>query len=121
MNKARAEGAERPDVVITTADWLPGYEIVEVLGEVFGLAVRSRHIGSQMAAGFKSIVGGELRGMTQQLGNSRTQGIDRMVEAAHGKGANAIVAMRFDNSSMGTWSEVCAYGTAVRVRRAVSD
>ena len=105
-------------MLITTANDLPGYEVVETLGEVFGLTVRSRNIGSQLGAGLKSLVGGELKGMTKALADSRQQVIDRMVEEAQAKGADAIVAMRFDTSEMGSnWTEICAYGTAVRTRR----
>jgi uncharacterized protein YbjQ (UPF0145 family) len=106
-------------VLITTANDLPGYEVTETLGEVFGLTVRSRNIGSQLGAGLKSILGGELKGMTKALVDSRQQVIERMVEEAQSKGADAIVAMRFDTSEMGTnWTEICAYGTAVRARKA---
>jgi len=95
------------------------YVVDEVLGEVFGLTVRSRNIGSQIGAGLKSLVGGELKGMTKSLADSRQQVIDRMVEEAEAKGGNAILAMRFDTSDMGSnWTEICAYGTAVRVRKA---
>jgi uncharacterized protein YbjQ (UPF0145 family) len=105
-------------MLITTANDLPGYEIVETLGEVFGLTVRSRNIGSQFGAGLKSILGGELKGMTKALVDSREQVIGRMVEEAQAKGGDAIVAMRFDTSEMGTnWTEICAYGTAVRARK----
>ena len=106
-------------VLIATTNELPGYVVDEVLGEVFGLTVRSRNIGSQLGAGLKSILGGELKGMTKALADSRQQVIDRMVEEAERKGGNAIVAMRFDTSEMGSnWTEICAYGTAVRTRRA---
>src|SRR5919205_1799383 len=106
-------------MLITTANEIPGYEIDEVYGEVFGLTVRSRNAFSQLGAGLKSIVGGELKGMTKSLADSRQQVIDRMVEEAEAKGANAIVGMRFDTSEMGSnWTEICAYGTAVRVRKA---
>jgi uncharacterized protein YbjQ (UPF0145 family) len=106
-------------MLITTANDLPGYEITETLGEVFGLTVRSRNVGSQIGAGFKSLVGGELKGMTKALVDSRLQVIERMVEEAQSKGADAIVAMRFDTSEMGgNWTEICAYGTAVRARKA---
>jgi uncharacterized protein YbjQ (UPF0145 family) len=106
-------------MLITTANDLPGYEIVETLGEVFGLTVRSRNIGSQFGAGLKSILGGELKGMTKALVDSRQQVIERMVGEAEAKGANAIIAMRFDTSEMGSnWTEICAYGTAVRARKA---
>jgi uncharacterized protein YbjQ (UPF0145 family) len=105
-------------VLITTMNDIPGYEVDEVFGEVFGLTVRSRHLGSQIGAGLKSIVGGELRGMTKALVESRQQVVDRMVEEAEAKGANAIIAMRFDTSEMGgNWTEICAYGTAVTVRK----
>jgi uncharacterized protein YbjQ (UPF0145 family) len=105
-------------VLITTTNDLPGYEIEEVLGEVFGLTVRSRNVGSQLGAGLKSIMGGELRGMTKALVESREQVIERMVAEAEGRGGNAVLAMRFDTSEMGgTWTEICAYGTAVRVRK----
>src|SRR5437870_9267370 len=105
-------------MLISTTNELAGYEISEVLGEVMGLTVRSRNIGSQLGAGLKSILGGELKGMTKALSESREQVIQRMVEEAEAKGANAIVAMRFDTSEMGAnWTEICAYGTAVRVRK----
>ena len=105
-------------MIITTANDLPGYEIVETLGEVFGLTVRSRNIGSQFGAGLKSILGGELKGMTKALVDSRQQVTERMVEEAEAKGANAIIAMRFDTSEMGqNWTEICAYGTAVKIRK----
>jgi uncharacterized protein YbjQ (UPF0145 family) len=106
-------------MIITTMNDIPGYEIEEVFGEVFGLTVRSRNLGSQIGASFKSIVGGELKGMTQALVDSRRQVTARMVEEAEAKGANAIIAMRFDTSEMGpNWTEICAYGTAVRARKA---
>ena len=106
-------------MIITTMNDLPGYEIDEVLGEVFGLTVRSRNLGSQIGATLKSLVGGELRGMTKMLAEGREEAIQRLVEEAEAKGANAVVAMRFDTSELGTtWTEICAYGTAVRIRPA---
>ena len=96
---------------------LPGYEVTEVLGEVFGITVRSRNVGSQLGAGFKSLVGGELRGMTKTLAESRTEAQNRLSEAAEAKGGEAVLAMRFDASEFGAGQEICAYGTAVRVRR----
>ena len=105
-------------MIITTMNDIPGYEIDEVFGEVMGLTVRSRNLGSQIGAGLKSIVGGELKGMTTALIDSRKQVMERMVEEAEATGANAIVAMRFDTSDMGgNWTEICAYGTAVRVHK----
>jgi uncharacterized protein YbjQ (UPF0145 family) len=106
-------------MLITTANDLPGFEITETLGEVFGLTVRSRNVGSQLGAGLKSLMGGELKGMTKALVDSREQVIERMVEEAEAKGGDAIVAMRFDTSDMGSnWTEICAYGTAVKARKA---
>jgi uncharacterized protein YbjQ (UPF0145 family) len=105
-------------MIITTMNDLPGYEIEEVLGEVFGLTVRSRNLGSQIGAGLKSLVGGELKGMTKMLGEGRTHAQERLVEAAEEKGANAVIAFRFDTSELGgTWTEICAYGTAVRTTK----
>jgi uncharacterized protein YbjQ (UPF0145 family) len=106
-------------MVISTMNELPGYKIEEVYGEVFGLTVRSRNLGSQIGAGLKSLVGGELRGMTKMLAEGRQHATDRLVEEAEAKGANAIIAFRFDTSELGsTWTEICAYGTAVRARKA---
>jgi uncharacterized protein YbjQ (UPF0145 family) len=101
-------------LVVTTFD-IPGWEIRRVYGEVFGLTVRSRNAFSQFGAGLKSIVGGELKGMTTNLINSRNEVMGRMIDEARNQGANAVVGMRFDTSEMGdTWTELCAYGTAVQ-------
>jgi uncharacterized protein YbjQ (UPF0145 family) len=106
-------------MLITTMNDVPGHEITDVYGEVFGLTVRSRNIGSQIGAGLKSIIGGELGGMTKMLAEGRQEAIARLTEEAESKGANAVVAMRFDTSELGsTWTEICAYGTACRVARA---
>ena len=105
-------------MIISTMNDLPGYEIEEVLGEVFGLTVRSRNVGSQIGASLKSLVGGELKGMTKMLSEGRVHAQERLVEEATGRGANAILAFRFDTSELGTtWTEICAYGTAVRARK----
>jgi len=106
-------------MLIATTNDLPGRQVVEVLGEVMGLTVRSRNLGSQIGASFKSLVGGELKGMTKALVDSRHEVIERMVAEAEEKGADAILAMRFDTSEMGpNWTEICAYGTAVRTQAA---
>ncbi|HXB16216.1 MAG TPA: YbjQ family protein [Solirubrobacteraceae bacterium] len=105
-------------MIITTTNELPGYRIDEVLGEVFGLTVRSRNIGSQIGAGFKSIVGGELKGMTKMLAEGRIHAQERLEEEAGARGADAVLAFRFDTSELGgTWTEICAYGTAVRATK----
>jgi uncharacterized protein YbjQ (UPF0145 family) len=106
-------------VIITTMNDLPGYTIDEVLGEVFGLTVRSRNIGSQIGATLKSLGGGELKGMTKMLAEGREHATQRVVDEAEGKGADAIIAFRFDTSELGTtWTEICAYGTAVKATKA---
>jgi uncharacterized protein YbjQ (UPF0145 family) len=105
-------------MLISTMNDIPGYEVTEVLGEVFGLTVRSRNIGSQLGATLKSLAGGELKGMTKNLAASREDVIARMVEEAQAKGADAVLAFRFDTSEIGgIWTEICAYGTAVKTRK----
>jgi uncharacterized protein YbjQ (UPF0145 family) len=104
-------------VIISTMNDLPGYEIEEVLGEVFGLTVRSRNVGSQIGASLKSLAGGELKGTTKMLAEGREHATERLIEEAESKGADAILAFRFDTSELGTtWTEVCAYGTAVKAQ-----
>jgi uncharacterized protein YbjQ (UPF0145 family) len=105
-------------VIISTMNELPGFTIDEVLGEVFGLTVRSRNVGSQVGASLKSLVGGELKGMTKMLAEGREHATQRLVEEAEAKGGNAVIAFRFDTSELGsTWTEICAYGTAVKVTK----
>jgi uncharacterized protein YbjQ (UPF0145 family) len=101
-------------VLVVTSNDIPGWEIQRVCGEVFGLTVRSRNVFSQFGAGLKSLAGGELKGMTENLINSRNEVMGRMLDSARTRGGNAVVCMRFDTSEMGdTWTEICAYGTAV--------
>jgi uncharacterized protein YbjQ (UPF0145 family) len=105
-------------MLISTMNDLPGHRIEDVQGEVFGLTVRSRHVGSQLGAAAKSLLGGELKGMTKMLAEGRQDATQRLVEEAERKGANAVVAFRFDTSELGgTWTEICAYGTAVRATK----
>ena len=108
-------------LVVTTND-IPGWQIQRVCGEVFGLTVRSRNAFSQIGAGFKSMFGGELQGMTKNLVDSRNEVMARMLEHARSKGGNAVVAMRFDTAEMGdVWTELCAYGTAVVAAPVLAD
>jgi len=108
--------AQPPQVLVSTMNDVPGYEVARVYGEVFGLTVRSRNVGSQIGAGFKALAGGELKGMTKNLVASRHEVMARMVQEALDRGANAVLAMRFDTSEMGgNWTEICAYGTAVTI------
>ena len=105
-------------MIVTTMNDIPGYTVDEVYGEVMGLTVRSRNVGSQIGASFKSLVGGELKGMTKMLAEGRQHATERLVQEAESKGANAVIAFRFDTSELGsTWTEICAYGTAVRATR----
>src|SRR5215813_8269619 len=101
------------DLLISTMNDLPGYEVVAVHGEVCGLVVRARNVFSNLGASFRTIFGGEARGYTQLLSDSREQAIERLRTAARSKGANAVLAMRFDcNEIANLMSEVAAYGTA---------
>jgi uncharacterized protein YbjQ (UPF0145 family) len=100
-------------VLIVTTNDIPGREIQRVCGEVFGLTVRSRNASAQFGAGFKSMFGGELQGVTKNLAESRNEAMGRLITEARNRGGNAIVAMRFDTTEIGdVWTEICAYGTA---------
>ncbi|MGH4009315.1 MAG: YbjQ family protein [Pseudonocardiaceae bacterium] len=104
-------------LIVTTND-LPGYQVTEVFGEVFGLTVRSHTIASQFGAAFKALAGGELKSLTKNLVDSRYEAIARMVAEAEAKGANTVLAMRFGTSEMGdVWPEIVAYGTAVKTQK----
>lgn len=106
------------DIIISTMNDLPGYEIQQVHGEVCGLIVRARNAFSNFGSSLRTIFGGEARGFTRLLADSREQAIERLKTAAREKGANAVLAMRFDcNEIANIMSEVAAYGTAVTVRK----
>jgi len=99
-------------VITTTMNDLPGFRIVKVLGAVYGLTVRSRNIGAGLASVLKSMVGGELHYLTNMLYSGRNHSVERMVGEAMSRGANAVVALRFDTAEIMGFSQVCAYGTA---------
>jgi uncharacterized protein YbjQ (UPF0145 family) len=105
----------RIGIPISTSNEIPGWEVTGYVGEVFGLVVQSRGTFPQIGAQFRSVFGGELTALTDLLRDTRTQAIERLVKEAERRGANAVVAMRFDVTSIGdtTWTEICAYGTAV--------
>jgi uncharacterized protein YbjQ (UPF0145 family) len=106
-------------VIVATTENLPGHRVTRVIGQVFGLTVRTRGLGGNIAAAFRSVAGGEVASYTKLLEDTRRQAIDRLVETATAAGANAVVMMRFDSSEIGTtMSEVVAYGTAVVVEPA---
>lgn len=103
-------------MILTNTETIPGKKIIEHFGLVTGSTVRARHIGSDMAAGLKNIVGGELKGYTQLLNESRRQALERMVQQAVQLGANAVINIRFSTSSIAQGAaELYVYGTAVRV------
>jgi uncharacterized protein YbjQ (UPF0145 family) len=107
------------DVLVVTTNDVPGFQVEQVIGEVFGLTVRSRHLGSQIGAGLKSMIGGELKGLTKTLVETRNQAMARLIEQARSRGANAVLMFRFDVSEAAdVGTEVCAYGTAVVIARA---
>jgi uncharacterized protein YbjQ (UPF0145 family) len=104
-------------VVTTTTNDIPGYEIVEVYGEVFGLIVRSRNLFSNIGASFRTIFGGEVGGYTKLLARTREDAMERLRAEAAARGANAVIAMRFDSGDIGNlMNEVAAYGTAVKIQ-----
>jgi len=103
-------------MIIVTSDSIPGKRIVKVLGLVKGNTIRARHIGHDIMAALRNIVGGEITDYTKMLSESREQSIDRMVEDAEKLGANAIVTLRFTTASVVQHAaELLAYGTAVIV------
>ncbi len=103
-------------MLVVTTPFVPGHRVVEVRGLCFGLVVRSRGIGPNIAAAFRSLGGGEITEYTKLLEETRNHAVSRLVEHATALGANAIVSMRFDSSEMGsTMSEIVAYGTAAIV------
>jgi uncharacterized protein YbjQ (UPF0145 family) len=106
------------EVLIVTTNDIPGYKVIETYGEVFGLIVRSRNLFSNIGASFRTIFGGEVKGYTSLLSDSREHALARLRDAAAEKGANAVLAMRFDSGDIGgVMNEVAAYGTAVRIQK----
>ena len=110
----RSQGvAQTRSMIVTTTENVSGSHVRKNLGQVFGLTVRSRSLGGNIAAGLKSLVGGEIRSYVKLNEDARRQAVDRMVENASAMGANAVSMMRFDSTEMGrTMSEIVAYGTA---------
>jgi len=101
-------------MIITTTEQIPGKKIQKILGIVKGNTVRTRHIGKDITALFKNIVGGEIEEYSELLSSAREQAIDRMIKNAYNLGANAIVGVRFSSSFvMQNAAEIIVYGTAV--------
>jgi uncharacterized protein YbjQ (UPF0145 family) len=103
-------------MIVATTENVAGHQVVETIGQVFGVVVRSRGLGGNVMAGLRSIVGGEITEYTSLVEDTRRQAIDRLTMNAKLMGADAVVMMRFDSGSIGeTMNEVVAYGTAVRL------
>ncbi|MEM7613099.1 MAG: YbjQ family protein [Pseudomonadota bacterium] len=103
-------------MIMTSTETVPGKQIVEFYGVVTGNTVRAKHVGRDIMAGLKNIVGGELVGYTELLQDSRAEATERMVQQAQSMGANAVINVRFATSSIAQGaSELFAYGTAVKV------
>ncbi len=102
---------------ITTTDYIPGYEIAEVIAIAMGNTVRAKNIGRDFMASLKGIVGGEVRGYTELLAEARDEAVSRMQQHAVQMGAHAVINVRFVTSEVGqSMSEILAYGTAVRLK-----
>jgi uncharacterized protein YbjQ (UPF0145 family) len=100
-------------MIVVTTENIAGHRVRQVLGQCFGVVVRSRGLGGNIVAGLRSLVGGEIHEYTAMLEEARRHALDRMVDNATLMGANAILMMRFDSSEIGeTMSEIVAYGTA---------
>jgi uncharacterized protein YbjQ (UPF0145 family) len=103
---------------LTNLEHVPGAKIVEHYGLVMGSTIRAKHVGRDIAAGFKNLFGGELSGYTELLQESRQQATDRMVEQAQHMGANAVVNVRYSTSSVTAGAaEILAYGSAVKIEQ----
>ncbi len=108
--------APATNVITVTTPYVPGYRIVRVLGATWGLIVRSRGLGRNITAGFRSLGGGEITEYTQLLDQTRHQALERLQQHAAALGGNAVIGMGFDSSEIGDiMSEILCYGTAVVV------
>ncbi len=104
-------------MIVSTIEGVPGREVQEILGLVRGNTIRARHVGKDIVAGLRNIVGGEITEYTKLMGESREQAVDRMIAQAQALGADAIIGVRFTTSMvMAQASEILAYGTAVRLK-----
>jgi uncharacterized protein YbjQ (UPF0145 family) len=104
-------------MLLVTTEFVEGQKIEKVLGLVRGNTIRARHLGRDVMAGLRNIVGGEIKDYTRMLTQARDQAIERMVKEAEGLGANAVVGVRFTTSqTMSGAAEILAYGTAVRLK-----
>ncbi len=108
--------SKRLDMVVTNIDSVPGKKILEHYGIVQGSTVRARHVGADIAAGFKNVIGGELKGYTKLMEDARRECTERMIQQAIQLGANAIINVRYATSAITkAAAELLVYGTAVRI------
>ncbi|MFP4052408.1 MAG: YbjQ family protein [Phycisphaerae bacterium] len=109
-------------MLYVTTEHIPGRKITDTIGVVRGNTIRARHVGSDIIALMKNLVGGEIHEYTKLLAESREQAIDRMLEEADSLGADAVIAVRFSTSAiMGAAAELMVYGTAVRLEPVGED
>ena len=102
--------------MLFTSNYVPGYNIDKVIGMAYGITVRSRGLGGNIIAGFRTIAGGEIKEYTELAHQARQQALDRLAQHAQGMGANAVVSVMFDSTELGnTMDEIIAFGTAVVV------
>ncbi|MEM4056118.1 MAG: heavy metal-binding domain-containing protein [Thermoplasmatales archaeon] len=106
------------DILIVSTPYIPGYRITKIIGFTWGLIVRSRGLGGNIAASLRSLAGGEIKEYTKMLDQSRSEALERLKQHAKSLGANAVIEVRFDSSEIGeVMSEILAYGTAVEVEK----
>ena len=115
MNRQQGKGEP---MLITTQDYLSGYDITETLGIVRGNTIRTRHVGKDVSISYPAVIGNEISEYTELISEARKQAFDRMVTEAEDKGANAILSTRFATSTvLQGAAELLAYGTAVKIER----
>ncbi|MDK2876929.1 MAG: hypothetical protein PWQ22_1339 [Archaeoglobaceae archaeon] len=106
------------EIIVTTTDFVPGYEVEKIIGVVFGNTVRAKHIGRDILAGLKNIVGGEIQEYTKMLADARKEALNRLIKSAKELGADAVINVRFTTSqTIAGAAELLAYGTAVKLRK----
>jgi uncharacterized protein YbjQ (UPF0145 family) len=113
ITSSTASSTSSRPMIVTTTENIPDTRVVKTIGQVFGLTVRSRSLGGNIAAFLKGLVGGEIGSYVKLNEDARRQALDRMVQNAAAMGANAVAMMRFDSTEMGrSMTEIVAYGTA---------
>lgn len=118
MSTPLPSGAAPPlsEILVVTTPYVPGYRITRTIGFSYGLIVRSRGLGANMVAGFRTLAGGEIKEYTQLLEQTRNEALQRLKDHAQSLGANAVIGADFDSSEIGQMmTEILAYGTAVVV------